>query len=339
MKPARIGVIGLGNMGARYVRIVAESPWMELVAVVDSNEPLAARMSEQYRVPSYTHVDEMLDSEPQIEALIIATPDGDHTHAAVAGAQTGKHLFIEKPLADTLEDGRLILQEVQQAGVILLVGQTLRFDPRFASARDAILTQRIGDVIHISSRRNTTVSLAKRYGPRVSIALFLGVHDVDFLLWTLQRPVVEVYAVSRRGHLESMGIPLDDTTFSILHFEGGIIAALENSWCGSEWPARKYNQTLEVVGTKGEIHLLADETGLLIRGEGFADHPHSFFTPVIDNKASGVYRSEIEHFVECFRTGRRPLAPGDEALEAVRVILAIEHSLKSGMPVQVSSVV
>jgi predicted dehydrogenase len=338
MEPARIGVVGLGNMGARYVRIVAESPWMVLVGVADTDARLSAETGGRYQTHSYTSVDEMLQSELGIEALIIATPDGDHTGPAVAGARAGKHLFIEKPLADSMEDGRLILEEVNRAGVVLLVGHTLRFDPRFSAVRDAVTGGRIGEVVHLSTRRNTTVSLARRYGPRVSIAMFLGVHDVDFLLWTLQRPVVEAYAVSRRGHLESMGIPLDDTTFSILRFEGGVLAGLENSWCGSEWPARKFNQTVEVVGTKGEIHLIADDTGLLIRGEGFADHPHGLYAPIVDGKAGGVYQKEIEHFVECFRTGRPPLAPGSEALEAVRVILAIHRSLETGSSAQVSSI-
>jgi myo-inositol 2-dehydrogenase/D-chiro-inositol 1-dehydrogenase len=241
---------------------------------------------------------------------------------------------VEKPLALTEEEGRTIITEAERAGVVLLVGHTLRFDPRYVAARQAIQEGRIGDLIHAYTRRNAHIDTVRRYGDRVSVAFFLGIHDIDFLLWATGASVTRVTAEGRRGHLTAQGLDLHDTIFSLLTFDNGLLACVENAWCVPDAPGRMYSQLFEAQGTEGEIHIVPEETGLTVRGPGFLDHPSAVYEPIVTDRLGGAYRDEIEHFIDCVTEGMTPIAPGHEAIRAVAVVHAIHRSLEAGEPVE-----
>ncbi len=336
MDKVNIGVVGLGAMGTRFSRIVAECPRAELVAVADVDRARAEEAAKTWQVSAYEDADAMLDGETSLDALIIATSDNAHVAPALAGAQAGKHLFVEKPLSMIQLDCQAIIDEARKSDVVLLVGQTLRFDPRYAAAREAIQTGKIGELVHTYSRRNNPWNVVQRYGDRVSIAFFLGIHDMDFLIWAVDAKVRRVFAEGRRGFLAGKGWDLDDTIFSLVTFDSGIVSCLENSWLVPiDAPGRMYSHMFEAEGTEGEIHLVPEQTGLTIRGKGFCDHPNAVYNPEVAGHDVGTYRDEIEHFLDCITTGCPPLAPGEEAMRAVQVIEAVHVSLKSGQPVDV----
>ncbi|MDA0745955.1 MAG: Gfo/Idh/MocA family oxidoreductase [bacterium] len=336
MDQVRLGVVGLGLMGSRFSRLIAESPRANLTAVVDLDAARIKEVSEAWGGMGYGSVEEMLDAEPELDGLVIATPDHLHVAPSVAGAKAGKHLFVEKPLAFTQTDCRTILDAVDEAGVTLLVGHTLRFDPRYAAAREAMRGGGVGELVHTFSRRNNPSTVVDRYGDRVSVAYFLGIHDVDFLVWAMDSKVKQVYAKGRRGLLSKKGYDLDDTIFSILEWESGAVSCLENSWwVPADSPGRMYTHLFEAEGTAGEIHIVPEQTGLTLRGPGFCEYPNAVYGPEVDGRLGGVYRDEMEHFVDCIALGRAPLAPGEDARRAVGVVEAIHQSMKVGVPVDV----
>jgi predicted dehydrogenase len=234
----------------------------------------------------------------------------------------------------TAGDCRTIIEAADRAGVTLLVGHTLRFDPRYAGARQAILDGKLGDLVHTFSRRNNPPTVVGRYGDRVSVAFFLGIHDVDFLLWAIDARVTRVFATGRRGVLSGRGLDLDDTIFSILTFDSGVVSCLENSWWVPEdAPGRMYTHLFEAEGTAGEIHIVPEATGLMVRGKGFCDYPNAVYAPEVVGKLHGTYYDEVEHFIDCIVEGCAPLAPGPEAMRAVAVVEAIHESMRAGLPV------
>ena len=337
MDRVNIGVVGLGQMGQRFSRIIAESPRANLAAMADIDADRVREATGQWGGTGYGDIEAMLNGKANLDALVIATSDNAHVAPAVAGARAGKHLFVEKPLAMTREDSRTIIDAAAQADVTLLVGQTLRFDPRYATARQAIREGRIGELVHTYSRRNNPSTVVQRYGGRVSVAFFLGIHDADFLLWAVDAKVKRVYAAGRRGILTAQGWDMDDTIFSLLTYDSGLVSCLENSWwVPVDAPGRMYTHLFEAEGTSGEIHIVPEETGLTVRGQGFCDYPNAVYAPEVEGRFGGVYRDEIEHFIDCVTTGCPPLAPGEEAMRAVAVVQAIHRSLETGAPVDVS---
>ena len=336
MDPVNLGVVGLGLMGDRFSRLISESPRAKLSAVADLAPDRVTEVSGAWGGRGYASVEEMLAKESDLDGLVIATSDQYHVAPAVAGAQAGMHLFVEKPLALNQEDCETIIHAADSAGVTLLVGQTLRFDPRYAAAREAVREGKLGELVHTFSRRNNPPSVVEKYGDRVSVAFFLGIHDLDFLIWAIKAKVKRVFASGRRGILSERGLDLDDTIFSILNWDNGVVSCLENSWwVPADAPGRIYTHLFEVEGTEGEIHIVPEQTGLTVRGPGVCDYPNAVYAPETQGRLGGVYRDEIEHFIDCVSTGCAPLAPGPEAMRAVAVVQAIHESIETGQPVDV----
>ena len=337
MEQVKLGVVGLGLMGDRFSRLISESPRAELTAVADVAPDLVNEVTGKWGGRGYKGVDEMLVKEPGIDGLVVATSDQHHVGPAVAGAQAGKHLFVEKPLALNQEDCTSIIAAAHSAGVTLLVGQTLRFDPRYAAARGAIREENLGELVHTFSRRNNPPTVVEKYRDRVSVAFFLGIHDIDFLIWAIDAKVNRVFASGRRGILSAQGLDLDDTIFSILNWDNGVVSCLENSWwVPANAPGRMYTHLFEAEGTEGEVHIVPEQTGLTVRTQGICDYPNAVYAPEVEGRLGGTYRDEIEHFIDCITTGCSPLAPGPEAMRAVAVVQAIHESIKTGQPVDVS---
>lgn len=157
-------MVGLGYMGARFARLISESPRADLAAVADLDPSLVNRAEADWGAGGYPDVESMIAGESTLDALVIATPDQAHVQPSLAGARAGMHLFVEKPLATSSEECRAVIDSVAKAGSNLLVGHTLRFDPRYAAARAAIRGGRVGEVVHTYSRRNNTARTLRRQG-------------------------------------------------------------------------------------------------------------------------------------------------------------------------------
>lgn len=192
-KTVKVAVIGAGFMGSMHASIFANDPRAELVAVVDRytarGQALAVSIGKDVR--SYASHEELLAQEA-LDLVSICTPDHLHLEPALAIAAKGVNLFIEKPIASTIEDGRRIVEACKAANVKLGVGYLLRFDPRYYKARELIEAGKIGKPIHIYARRNSARTEGpKRYAGTLPLAMHVTVHDVDMVLWMLkgQTPV------------------------------------------------------------------------------------------------------------------------------------------------------
>jgi predicted dehydrogenase len=325
-----MAVIGLGRFGQSHAQLLAQMPNAQLVAVCDVVPETARRVSQELGVPGYTEVQAMLDAEPAIQAVCVCTSDQAHREPCLAAAQRGKHILVEKPLALTVEDGEAILQATQAAGVKLMVGHILRFDPRYAGARQAIVEGKIGEPIHAFVRRNNILRSARYLQGRTSVLFFLGIHDTDFLLWSLDACPQRVYAAASRKLLTDLGV--DDSIFVLMHFESGVVACLETSWVLPDTSLASLDARVEIVGTQGAVYVDIHGQGLTVVEESHLDRPDTMYGPIVHGQKTGVLKEEIAHFVSCILEDREPLITGEQGLEAVRVILAAHRSLETGQP-------
>jgi len=134
LRKVGLGVIGLGVFGQNHVKVYAEHPYGELVAVCDIRENLTKATAEQYNVEGYLDYREMLKN-PQIDAVSVVTPDFLHRDIVIEAAEAGKHILCEKPLATKVEDAKEMVKAAEKAGVTLMVDFHNRWNPPFAMTK------------------------------------------------------------------------------------------------------------------------------------------------------------------------------------------------------------
>jgi predicted dehydrogenase len=212
-----------------------------------------------------------------------------------------------------------------------MIGQTLRFDPRYAAAQQAIAQGQIGDLVHIYARRNNGITSALAQADKTSVLFFLGVHDIYFVNWCAASRVETVFGSSHQKVLGDFDTP--DTTLALLKYENGMIASLEFSWVLPASVPSRIEARFEAVGTEGLINLDGGNRAVEVIAATGIDAPDTWYTPEVDGLTVGILRDEISHFVDCVRDDREPAVSGEDGREAVRVVCAVAESLASGHPV------
>lgn len=324
------GVVGLGMMGERHARIWAELPRTELVSVFDVVADRSAETASRHGCKAAGSLGEMLN-DPGIGLVSICTDDQSHREACIAAAEAGKHILVEKPLATTVADAQAILDACRAAGVKLLTGHCVRFDPRYAVAKQAIEEGEVGDIVQVFGRRNNITASGRRIAPRTSVAFFLGVHDIDIMRWFADSPVVRVYAESCSKVLADLN--REDTIFTLMKFANGAVGCLETCWVVPEGVSNTLDARLEVVGTTGRVAVRVGDESLDIAGMDRARRPDIAYGPVMLDQQHGALRTQLEHFAACVLDDVQPFISGEDALAAVAIAEAIHKSLEIGLPV------
>ncbi len=324
-----VGVIGVGTFGSLHAQVYGQLGQCELKAVADIDAARAESVASELQVDGYSDYRALLERD-DIAAVSICTTDDHHVAPSVAAATAGKHVLVEKPLALTPADCDIIIEASRDAGVLLMVGQILRFDPRYVTAFEEINAGRIGQLVHLFARRNNPVHNARRLQRFTSVLFFLGIHDIDFLNWCVGARAERVYAqaVSRVLH----GTP--DTVLALLTFPEGVIGALEVSWVlPPSYPGR-LDARFEAVGTGGALYLNGGSESVAIAHERF-EQPELFYAPTVRGHRVGILRDELAHFLACVRSGDQPVVGGAQAKAAVEVACAIQESVATGQPVDI----
>jgi predicted dehydrogenase len=318
-------------MGAGHAACVAQSPIGELAAVADLDLSRARGIAGELGAAAYGDHREVL-GQVEVDALIVCTPDWAHREVCIDATGAGKHILVEKPLAMTIADCDAINAAAEDAGVTLMVGHILRFDPRYVAAKATLASGEIGPVSYLAARRSNKVGQARRFQGKTSVLHYLAVHDIDWMLWAMQEPVTEVYAASTRKALDDLGV--DDAVLVILRFSGGAAAYVEAGWARPEHSLEDLDAYLEVVGARGAVHIDTPNAGLRVEG----DRPRRIDTTygfAMAGQTGGALREEVGHFLECVQQGREPLIDGRQGRAAVAVVEAALESVRTGDPVRI----
>lgn len=285
-------------------------------------------------------VEELLD-DAAMSAVSICTPEALHRAASSAAIEAGKHVLIEKPLASSHDDGGILVRAALASDKVVMVGQTLRFDPYFAATKKLLDDGKIGNVTHLSTRRSNSITNAIRTAGRTSVSMFLGVHDLDFCMWALGSRVSRVCAVGAYGVLRpKYGWDVADTVLGTVEFESGAVAGVEFSWCLPLEGVDVLDAHFEALGDKGQL-LLGCRPGSL----RLASRELQRVTEVDVADVTGLAPDssgldlEIAAFVESVRTGSVPPVGVREGYEAMVTALALDESCKGECAVTPSYVV
>lgn len=345
MSEITFAVIGSGFMGSLLARTASELPYTRLIAVSDLEIERAEKLTAQFGGQAYANYEEMLmDHHP--DAVIIATPEFDHLGATLCAANAGCHVFLEKPIATTLQDAVQIIDACNQAGIKLMLGHILRFETSYALIHSAIQEGSIGKMLSMYARRITPINEARRLNGRVTPLTYIGVHDIDQMLWYHPVPVKSVYARALHGRVsEQLGTY--DSAWVMIEFEDGAIGMLEVGWCLPESWARWTKPfswggfgdvRMNVIGSHGNLNLdftPMDLFGVGMEGWMFPDTRH---WPTIHQKVAGAVKLEIEHFFECISEDKQPLVGGEDGLRVLEIALAAEKSIVDHSIVEINSI-
>jgi predicted dehydrogenase len=323
--PLRIGVVGLGYWGPNLARNFAAIPGCELAWLCDARDDVRERWSASFPgVRAASELDELLDDD-RLDAIALATPVPTHGELAVRVLQSRKHCFVEKPLALTVAQAEAALDAARNSGRLLMVGHLLEYHPAVTRLKELVDAGELGSVYYLYGNR---LNLGKLRSDENAL-WSLGAHDVSVVLHLLGEEPAECSA-----HGASYVRPdVEDVVFCYLHFASGPSAHLHLSWLDPHKERR-----LTIVGSQrmATFDDMALESKLTIYDNGFDQDLRSWgeylprsgerFSPAL--AAAEPLRLECEHFVDCIRSGRSPRSDGASGLRVVRVLEALQRSLR-----------
>lgn len=330
----RIGILGLGRIGAFHAETLAGLDAVDSLVVSDPFTDAAKAAAERFDAQVADSPEALLAAG--VDGIVVAAATDAHPALILAAVEAGVPVFCEKPVARTMAEGVAVLNAVKDSGVEIQIGYQRRFDAGFTAARNAV---RSGELGLLHSIRSTTLDPAPP--PAAYIAASGGifrdcsVHDFDIIRWVTGREVTEVYAVGgNRGadYIKEAGDA--DTTGAILTLDDGTIAVVSNS----RHNARGYDVRMDLHGFKDSISVgLEDKLPLRSVEAGVtfpAGVPHDFFM----DRFIPAYRAELTAFTEVVAGNRTSPCTVAEALEAGWIADACTLSLQEHRPVRIEDV-
>jgi predicted dehydrogenase len=242
----KVGVVGCGYWGPNLVRNLRQSPDCQLKVLCDASESRLHHMKRLQPDVANTGKFEDLLNDPELDAIVVATPVRFHYEMAKAALNAGKHVFVEKPMARTQAEGEELVGLAEQRGLVLMVGHTFLFSPAVRRMKEIIDAGDIGEVQYISARRLNLGLFQKD----INVAWDLAPHDISILLHLLDELPVSV-SCQGSSHV-TRGI--EDVTMMYLAFRKNRCASIHNSWLDP----KKVRQ-MTVVGSQRMI--VYDDTG------------------------------------------------------------------------------
>ncbi|WP_369017966.1 Gfo/Idh/MocA family oxidoreductase [Thermatribacter velox] len=339
MRKIGFGIIGAGIWGETHAKIYASHHLSELIAVCDTVEEKARSLALKYGAKNYyTDFEKMLENS-EIQAVAITTPDFAHREPFIAALKAGKHVIVEKPLATTNEDLQAMKEAYDNSDCRVMVDFHARFSPPFAIAKESIQKGELGKVISMYYRLNDIIYVPTQmlsWTSKSSVLWFLGSHTIDTLRFLIDSEVQRVYSVSRSEVLIKKNIPVADIYQSILEFENGTIATIENNWIVPNTNPHWNDIKLNILGSKGMINMdLTNNQAFERYLESKSDHPDILVMPTIHGKPMGFAHESIRDFIERLADGREFLATFEDGYRVSKVILALMDSAEERLPKEV----
>ena len=330
-RAVRWGVIGLGWFGEIHVEALAGMPGIELEALCTRRPQRLAEVADRFHVRKrYADYREML-ADPSIDVVGITTHINDHRDIAIEALRSGKHVFLEKPMAPTAADCDQILEAARAARGFFMVGHICRFDPRVALAKQAIDEGRIGKIVSMHARRNLSKTIGRAVLDSISALMGDGIHDGDLMLWFSGAKPLSIYA--QEIHPGTNKYP--DGGWAMARLDSGAIAVIESIWHLPESTAYQIDARMEVIGTEGALYINCGEAGLQI-DDGTGNHmPDTFYWPQVFGQRFGILRAELRYFADCVAEGRRPdrITP-EQSRAAVALLAGAVESSRTGQVIQ-----
>ncbi len=329
--PIGVALIGTGMWGRRIAPFIQETPALDLVTCFSRNAERRNAFAADFSCEAAASFEEAI-AHPEVRGVLLLTPNNIHAEQTFACAKRGKHVFVEKPIADTLEDGRLMKAACEEAGVVLLVGHAFRRLGAARKVKELLDEGALGQVVLAEANFSLPSSLTPdrwRYyretcpgGPLMQ----LGVHHADTLGYWLG-PVERVQGSFARLATDA---EIDDVGMALLQFESGTRGILNSSYVSPK------TFSLRLYGTMANLHY---ETDMNVWPR--ADQMDAATRLTLQTKSErtavefeerDMLVEELDEFARCVRGEMMPETGADEALAALALIRGALAAHESGQP-------
>lgn len=316
MSKVRTAVVGL-NMGYKHAKAYALAENADLRWVVDLDEEKARKTAEEFGCQYTTDWTSILDD---VDAVSLCTPHHLHAPQALLAMEAGKHVLVEKPLANSEEECLQLIKKSEEKGVTLMLAYLLRFFPAIQRMKQAVDTEEFGKAFNISCWVEAFMPPApgswfsKKSTLGGGVLFSHGCHYVDVMQWIMGDPVTSAEVGTQSGTEWMEG---EGSSHSIYKYPNGAIGSLFVSW------GTKYKDS------SARYHIHTPEAVLIL------NNPMTKLEAVTANGRITLYEppqgetpflayGQVEHFLQCIQSGTKPQVDGEEALKSLRTIWQLD---------------
>src|SRR6266850_1657246 len=326
----KTGVIGYGYWGPNLVRNFMEAPGSTVVAVCDLRTERLVQLQTRYPTIKTTSNRQVLFEDPEIDAIIIATPVSSHFELAMAALQANKHVLVEKPLAANSEQGVRLIEEAAKRRKVLMVDHTFVYTSAVRKIRDLITANALGEIYYYDAVR---VNLGL-FQHDVNVIWDLAIHDLSIMDFVLPQKAT---AVSATGISHISGQP-ENVAYITLFFENPQIAHVHVNWLTPV----KVRHTL--IGGSEKMILYDDlepseKVKVYDKGIVISQSPEAVYEMLVSYRSGDMWaprldatealQTEAQHFIDCVENNKQPETDGQAGLRLVKIVEAAEKSLRA----------
>ncbi len=349
-EPFGVAVFGCGGVSQGHFSAYAANPKARLIAAVDVRPALAQAAAERWGARRwYSSVAEAL-ADPEIQVADLCLPHHHHAPVAIQAAGAKKHVFVEKPIANTLEEADAMIAACRQHGVLLMVDQTKRYQNRHRTLKRLLDAGYIGEPVLVRAAYLQDITYAweqmeperlATYWKHDGVIAGIGIHVLDLLRWLIGE-VSEVQAVATTSDLIDPARTTEDTGIVMLRFANGCVGeatvsyVLKDPRLASGWDV----MPIEIFGRDGSIRMDWDDTitvtSRVIGGETGAGIFQVHSTPPVGAPRPPVegMAGAIDHLLDCLIEGKQPLTHGEDARASLELVEAAYRSIAEGRPIR-----
>ncbi|MCH8563675.1 Gfo/Idh/MocA family oxidoreductase [Nesterenkonia sp. YGD6] len=328
-----VGLIGVGRIGAMHATNLQAlvSHDVDLV-ITDFDTARANQIAANLGCRAVEDTEELFAQQP--DGVVIAVGTQQHAPLILRAINAGVPVFCEKPVAESVEASRPVLEEIQRLGATVQIGHQRRLDVGYLEARRAF---RSGELGWLHTIRALTGDM---FPPPTDFLATSGglfrdcsVHDFDILQWITGRQIVEIYARGSNNGDPTIGAVGDvDSAVALATFDDGTVATVS----ATRYNGAGHDVRLELHGSKGTIQAGLDSSYAGSSAETDFVYPAGPTHRTFHQRFAEAYREEMRSFVQLIRGERENPCAADEAVDASRVADAAQRSLETGVPVQVA---
>ena len=327
----KLAVIGCGYWGPNLIRNFRAQPDCIVKTMCDLSEERLDHMSALYQEIDTTSDVESVFNDPDIDAVVVATPVDLHYEFAKRGLEAGKHVFVEKPMTSSAVHSRELVDIAGKKGLTLMVGHTFIYSAPVRKIKEIIESGELGEIYYISCRR-LNLGLFQR---DINVTWDLAPHDISIILYIFGTTPKSVNCQGK-AHINP---GIEDVTSLCLNFDNGGFATIQSSWLDP-------NKVREMVFVGSKKMLVFDDNEPLEKIKIYDKRVEA--PPHYDDFASFTYsyhygdmlapyiqqteplKVETAHFLDCIRTGEKSLSSGESGHHVVQILEASSRSLEIG---------
>jgi len=340
MKEVSIGIIGTGWCGGIRAEACSASPFVRELHIAEIREDRLKEVAAKTKpVTATTDYHRILENSAVDAIMISATPETTHYPMAKESLQAGKHVLLEKPIALELSEADDLISLARSKRLLLTIGYSQRFNPKFAYVKRSIDDGTIGQPVSALVSRHITRNLGKKIGGRIKLspAAMEATHDIDFVLWCFApRKPIRVYAQEVRKIMQPTH-KVPDCAWIMVTLDDGCVFTIGAGWVLPPAYPNFASTWIELVGTEGAI--MVDDTH---RDVTLNTMKRSIEFPIstmpgerVGHVYAGPMEAETIHFLECVAMGRQPLVTPEHARMVMQVYQAADQSAEEGRPVDI----